>query len=65
MVQRYEKSGRVGMHLQKLPAVVQRRAMEAQKDVAAAFADNLERYERGGVEALREGGATFDWEAGY
>lgn len=35
------------------------------EDVAAAFADNLERFERGGVEALREGGATFDWEAGY
>ena len=37
-------------------------AVTAPEDVAAAFADNLERYEAGGVAALEH---VFDWESGY
>ena len=36
--------------------------MTSPDDVAAAFAANLERYEDGGVQALKH---VFDWEAGY
>ena len=37
-------------------------AVTQPEDVAAAFADNLARYEEGGVPALQH---VFDWEAGY